>query len=153
MTSEDNFVSQESKSRPQMTIQEKINFLMQNHEKDTVSELSKTDAETTKSANSEVISLLEDNDSIFDGPKTPEQFLRSKALYKSPNDFSNTKTSVFKTPDNPEKDTSPKKLYKKDEHAMVMAWRSRTSSPCPSSNSVKSSQFSIGSNLSFKEKK
>lgn len=36
---------------------------------------------------------------------------------------------------------------------MVMAWRSRTTSPCPSSNSVKSSQFSIGSNLSFKEKK
>jgi hypothetical protein len=55
-----------------MTTQEKINFLMQNHEKDTVSEISKNDAETNKSANSEVISLLEDNDSIFDGPKTPE---------------------------------------------------------------------------------
>lgn len=46
-----------------------------------------------------------------------------------------------------------KKKYKKDEHALVMAWRSRTSSPCPSSNSVQSNQFSIASNLSFKEKK
>lgn len=64
----------ESKSKPQMTTQEKINFLMQNHEKDTLSEVSRADADTNQSANSEVISLLEDNDSIFDGPKTPEQF-------------------------------------------------------------------------------
>ena len=135
-----------------MTTQEKINFLMQNHEKDGVSEISKNDAENNKSATSEVISLLEDNDSIFDGPKTPDQIQRSKAHYKSPNDFP-SKPSVFKTPENLEKQTSPNKIFKKDEHAIVMAWRSRTSSPCPSSNSVKSSQFSIGSNLSFKEKK
>lgn len=122
-----------------MTTQEKISFLMQNHDKDAVSEISKNDAETNKSATSEVISLLEDNDSIFDGPKTPDQLPRSKAHYKSPNDFSNAKGSVFKTPENVDKHASPNKVYKKDEHAMVMAWRSRTSSPCPSSNSVKSS--------------
>jgi hypothetical protein len=74
-----------------MTTQEKINFLMQNHEKDAISEISKTDAETNKSTTSEVISLLEDNDSIFDGSKTPEQFARTKTHFKSPNEFSNAK--------------------------------------------------------------
>jgi hypothetical protein len=144
-----------------MTTQDKINFLMQNYEKDATSELSKTDADTVKSAASEVISLLEDCDSII---KTPIKMKRSQSrpvVYKSPNAqpklSRGTKLSqisqISKKASKVSKDSKGKKKYKKDEHALVMAWRSRTSSPCPSSNSVKSSQFSIGSNLSFKEKK
>jgi hypothetical protein len=68
-----------------MTTQDKINFLMQNYEKDCVSEISKTDVETNKSATSEVISLLEDSDSIVKSP-TPQKPKRANpVVYKSPN--------------------------------------------------------------------
>jgi hypothetical protein len=63
-----NSVTDGSKKQSEMTTQDKINFLMQNYEKDCVSEISKTDVETNKSATSEVISLLEDSDSIIKSP-------------------------------------------------------------------------------------
>jgi hypothetical protein len=131
---------------------------MQNYEKEAVSELSKTDAETVKSAASEVISLLEDCDSIVKTPKNKRSKSRYPVVYKSPNvkpphKLSSKLSHVSKNASKVSKDSKGKKKFKKDEHALVMAWRSRTSSPCPSSNSVKSSQFSISSNLSFKEKK
>jgi hypothetical protein len=53
-----------------MTTQEKINFLMQNYEKDVTSEISvsvgKTEIEskTNNSTNSEVISLIDENEFI-----------------------------------------------------------------------------------------
>lgn len=135
---------------------------MQNYEKDAVSEISKTDVETNKSANSEVISLLEDNDSIIT-PTTPIAIKKKRPIYKSPNIKPPSKISTKitqiskKSKESSHKSSrssrNGKKKYRKDEHALVRAWRSRTTSPCPSSNSVKSSQFSIGSNLSFKEKK
>lgn len=120
--------------------------------------MSKTDVETNKSATSEVISLLEDSDSIIKY-KTPKYKKSRPVVYKSPNFKPPSKMSteishISKVSKGKESKTSnSKKKYKKDEHALVMAWRSRTSSPCPSSNSVKSSQFSMGSNLSFKDKK
>jgi len=107
-----------------------------------------------------VISLLEENDSMG-VPSTPTQKRRKKVIFQSPLNkpgFSRGKiTDKKRNLDSSKKDksrpnSSVKKKYKKDEHALVMAWRSRTSSPCPSSNSVKSS-YSIASNLSFKEKK
>lgn len=155
-------MTEESKLNEDMTTQDKINFLMQNFDKDVTSEISKTDVETNKSATSEVISLLDDNESITK-PVTPK-YKKSKPMYKSPihqppSKMSTKMSQISKNRSKISKESSQnrsrvgKKKYKKDEHALVMAWRSRTSSPCPSSNSVKSSQFSLNSNLSFKEKK
>jgi hypothetical protein len=154
-----NSVTEESKINQEMTTQDKINFLMQNFDKDVVSEISKTEVDN-KSANSEVISLIEDNDSITK-PIKPQY--KKRPIYKSPlvKPPSKMSTKISQISNNRSKRSresskmsrNGKKKYKKDEHALVMAWRSRTSSPCPSSNSVKSSQFSIASNLSFKEKK
>ncbi len=146
---------------------------MQNYEKDVTSEISisigkiEPEAKTDKSTNSEVISLLDENESIVKF-QTPLQKKKTMAVYKSPNaqppsQFSakvsevsaanHTPVSTAPQINEEESDSKNTKKFKKDEHALVMVWRSRTSSPCPSSNSVKSSQFSIGSNLSFKEKK
>ena len=98
-----------------------------------------------------MISLLDENeDSIAPKFKGPLPIYKSP-LAKPPgkvSNFSKISTQSRQNSQNPQK-----KKYKKDEHALMMAWRSRTSSPCPSSNSIKSGNYSISSNLSFKEKK